>query len=76
LKKKIKLIFKKKKKKKKKKKRGKLGKKLKSAKKKVKKKEECNVDYYCNPKCNWMWGNTDFSTLFSCMYNKKKLFNF
>ena len=76
--KKRKVILKKKKEKinKKKKKKGKVGKKIKKCKKKSEKKEECNVDYYCNPKCNWMWGNTDFSTLFSCMYNKKKTLQF
>ena len=38
-------------------------------KKKVKKKkEECTVDYCCNPQCIWVWGNSDFPTPFSYMY--------
>jgi hypothetical protein len=27
------------------------------------------VDYYCNPQCIWVWGNSDFPTPFSFMYN-------
>jgi len=34
-----------------------------------KEKEECIVDYCCNPQCIWVWGNNDFSTPFSYMYN-------
>ena len=24
-----------------------------------KKKKESTVDYYCNPQCFWVWGNSD-----------------
>jgi hypothetical protein len=26
---------------------------------KEKEKEECNVNYCCNPQCIWVWGNSD-----------------
>jgi hypothetical protein len=35
-----------------------------------KKEEESIVDYCCNPQCFWVWGNNDFPTPFSYMYNK------
>ena len=35
------------------------------------KKKKCTVDYYyCNLQCIWVWGNGDFPTPFSYMYNK------
>jgi len=27
------------------------------------------VNYCCNPQCIWVWGNSDFPTPFSFMYN-------
>ena len=53
----------------KKEKRGKLGKNTKEKEKVKKKEEECTVDYCCNPQCIQVWGNSDFPTPFSCMYN-------
>jgi hypothetical protein len=52
-----------------KRKKGKVGEKYKRKRKSKKKKEECTVDYCCNPQCIWVWGNSDFPTPFSCMYN-------
>jgi hypothetical protein len=38
-----------------------------------KKKEECTVDYCCNPQCIWVWGNSDFPTPFSKKKKKKEM---
>ena len=35
----------------------------------VKKEGKSTVDYCCNPQCFWVWGNSDFPTPFSYMYN-------
>jgi len=32
------------------------------------------VDYCCNPQCFWVWGNSDFPTPFSYMYNVAVVF--
>jgi succinate dehydrogenase/fumarate reductase-like Fe-S protein len=52
---------------KKKRKKGKVEKKS-EKKRKSEKKEESIVDYCCNPQCIWVWGNNDFPTPFSFMY--------
>ena len=41
----------------------------KKRKSKKKKKEKCIVDYCCIPQCIWVWGNSNFPTPFSYMYN-------
>jgi succinate dehydrogenase/fumarate reductase-like Fe-S protein len=38
--------------------------KYKKKKEKVKKKKKCIMDYCCNPRCIWVWGNNDFPTPF------------
>jgi hypothetical protein len=57
----------------KKKEKGESWKKNEKMQKKKRKKKERNalhtVDYCCNPQCIWVWGNSDFPTPFSCMYN-------
>jgi transposase len=40
-------------------------KKLKSAKKNIKSEKKM----HCGLQCNWVWGNSDFPTPFSFMYN-------
>jgi len=61
-------------KKKLKKKTRKVEKKSNFEKKKEKKGGKSIVDYYCNPQCFWLWGNNDFPTPFSYMYNVAVVF--
>jgi hypothetical protein len=49
-------------------------KKTKKKKKLGKKERKSTVDYCCNPQCFWVWGNSDFPTPFSYMYNVAVVF--